>query len=544
MFFQSVALPAQATISSNYYHNFNHLAPFFPGGDSHQGESFLKRKDYLLSNCDPVKKAKVAKTLVDYNRSLGAGKASLDNAGRLAEESTLAIVTGQQAGLLTGPMLTLYKAITGILLARKYEEKLATPVVPVFWIASEDHDFQEINHVHILGEKKRHKTIYLPYRPLGQQPVQEIPTGEACAHFLTEALRQFQLGPYIKETESLLKKTLARTENLADWFGTLLLELFQDEGLVCLNPMLPELRNLQGNILLQSLQSGRNINDLLEENEKELKAMGLSATVQKKKNHTHLFFLDKGQRLPIFFDEKGFTVGENHWTFKEMEGLAEKTPAKFSPDVILRPIIQEELLPVLAYVAGPGEIDYWVQLPSIFKFFGFSMPIIYPRNRLTLIEPELTQLLSRHGLAGENIFIDLAGELEERLQKRDEIGLDNLFRQGRKKIEDLFQETFNDLEKNGGTSVSQNWGKGQGRILREWSQLEKRAWRVHKNQHRDLLDDFQRISRELLPTGQSQENIYNLFSYYPTYGPELIKSLMERDLILDRNHKFAFIGGK
>lgn len=538
--FQSVQMPKSVTAGSIYYRIFDEVAPFFPGGNPYDPGTFKKRYGFLKANTNPALKEEVAGVLITYNKSLGAGPESLANAAKLGEPGTVAVVTGQQAGLLTGPILTVYKAMTAMALADRYREELGVEVVPVFWIASEDHDFREINHLHFLGEKKRPKSVYLSYPVVGQPPVQWIPTGEACRQLLRECLRQFRPGPYWEEAETLLKETLAGTDNICDWFGAILLKLFK--GLVCINPMLPELRRLQQPVFRQGVQQVEEINKLLEDNEAQLAACGITPAVQKKKNHTHLFLLDQGNRVPLLAHEGGFQAGKRFLSHREMETLIEQHPEQLSPDVILRPLTQEVLLPVLSYIAGPGELDYWAQLAGVFAHFGLKMPPVYPRASLTIVEPEVERLFSSHGIAPEQVFGNLELQLERLLKERDTIGLDNLFQRGQQELELVFQHLQQEL---GETMASKLKDTGQGALaktIREWQRLKKRAWREYRRQHRGLINDFRNIDLQLLPGGNTQESFYNLFSYYTVYGPEMFWQLMPE--ILDpTGHRFVFLGG-
>jgi bacillithiol biosynthesis cysteine-adding enzyme BshC len=538
--FQSVQLPVSMTAGSIYYSNFERKAPFFPGGNPHESDTFKERYRFLTTNDNPAVKEEVAGVLTAYNRSLGAGPESLANAAKLAEPGTVAIVTGQQAGLLTGPLLTIYKAMTAIALADRYREELGVEVVPVFWIASEDHDYQEINHLHLLGEKERCKTVYLPYPVVGQPPMQWVPAGKACQQLLQECLRLFRPGPFWKEAEKLLKDTLAGTENICDWFGAILLKLFK--GLVCINPMLPELRRLQQPVFRRGIEQVEEINQLLADNEAQLTARGITPAVQKKRNHTHLFLLDQGNRVPIMAHEEGFQAGDRYLSFQELKTMIEYHPEAFSPDVILRPLTQEVLLPVLAYVAGPGEFDYWAQLAGVFDHFGLKMPAIYPRASLTLVEPEIEELLAAYEIAPEQVFDNLELHLDRLLIGRDSIGLDRLFRQGEQELETIFQRLQQELGATMAGKLAETGERALSRTLREWQRLKKRAWQEHRKQHGELVNDFRAIALQLLPGGNTQESTYNLFSYYTVYGPEMLRQLMP-GILGSTGHQFVFLGG-
>lgn len=540
--FQTVALPEPWTRGSLYFRPFSDIAPFFPGGDPRQKDTYGQRQAYLQQHFPAEVRAHVAGILWHYNRALGAGEASLTNARKLTHPGTLAVVTGQQAGLLTGPLYTVYKAMTAIALARQLSRQLGCDVVPVFWIASEDHDFQEVNHVHILSDKNRLHTVYLSYPLTGQPPVQEVKTGPACRRFLQDCLQRVRTGPYLSDLAALLEETLDGTGNICDWFGSILLRLFAGEGLVCLNPMLPELRQLQKPVFRQGLETAKLVNDLLADNAAALAAHGFSAAVQKKAEHTHLFFLQDGQRLPVYLAGAGCRVGDRHFSLAELTRLVEERPELFSPDVILRPVSQEVILPVLAYVAGPGEVDYWAQLGDIFRAFDLQMPPVFPRASFTLVEPEMEILLAKYRLGPGEIFGDLAGILEEWLARRDPAGLPRLFAEGQGELERTYRELLDRLPVSLKEELEAAWRGSWERTLRHWRWLQSQAAKAHRRQNRDLIHDFRRVERELLPLGQRQENIYNFSGYYTRYGPDLLKAL-EPGLLAGTGHQLVFLGG-
>lgn len=543
MDFYAVELPQGWRGNSLYYRSFTEIASFFPGGDPRRKETYTARQAHLRKQIKPEVQAKVSRILTAYNRSLGAGELSLKNAEKLGNSGALAVVTGQQAGLLTGPLLTIYKAMTAIQLAKHCEEMLGTDVVPVFWIASEDHDFQEINHVHLLGEKNRHKTVYLSYPLQGQPPMGWVQTGAACRRFLNECLRHVRQGAFYAEMAALLNDTLSFTENIGDWFGAILLRLFAKDGLVCLNPMLPELRELQQPVFRLALEQVDIINGLLTDNARALATHGLTPAVKKKAEHTHLFLLDDGDRLPVFVQGSGFQVGHRHWSREALVKLIEDHPEKVSPDVILRPISQEILLPVLAYVAGPGEIDYWAQLGEIFRKFGMAMPPIYPRASLTLVERDVAELLAEYRLEPEQVFGDLDRELDRRLKMRDAAGIEELFARGREELENAYFRLLDQLPGSLAKELAGAWQGNLNRTLNNWEWLKSRTWHEHRRQNQDLVNGFQQIQKELLPLGRKQEAVYNLFSYYPLYGSGLLKEL-EHCMLNSSFHQFAFIGGQ
>jgi len=343
--------------------------------------------------------AEVAEPLARWQEQLGAGEKAADNARALARPGTVAIVTGQQAGMATGPLYTIYKALATIKLARELAERENIRAVPVFWLASEDHDWLEINHCCWPERQWR-----WPDPPgAGKQPAGLLPLTASMQQTIWEMIRCLPDGPGREKTAAWLSDTLPGATSVAHWVARLLARLLGPEGLVILDPMLPELRRALQPFWQEVMEKGEQIPGLLEQAGTGLAAAGWQPALSLAADRVGLFYLQDNQRQALTVQK--LELGRE---------LASREPVRLSCSVATRPLAQDRLLPTLAYVAGPGELAYYAQLREVYHLFGQTMPVLVPRWGVTLVEPEQRQVLERWQLN----LSELAGLQPQELNQR------------------------------------------------------------------------------------------------------------------------------
>ncbi|MDS1029561.1 bacillithiol biosynthesis cysteine-adding enzyme BshC [Bacillota bacterium LX-D] len=536
----TIELPTQKNLYELYVQDFaqvKHLFEYDPSKFPVQ-----ERMDYLAGNWAGDRSA-LAEVLYKENQRLGAGSLTLENISALAKEKTVAVVTGQQTGLFTGPLLTVYKALTAIYLAQELKGKYQIKAVPVFWTAAEDHDYAEINHIHYLNAQEKIAQIKLSFKPTGTPSVGSIPAGDFCREAIAQLAANTSFGNFKEEFISLLQEKLQESATIADWFGKIMLSLLAEYGLIYFNPMQPELRALAKPFWKAALANQEQIQLSLEESEHAVGQLGFKPAVQKSPFHTHLFTYDQGNRLPLLKEKGQFKAENKFWTSKDLEQMMESRPDAFSPDVLLRPILQDYLLPTLIYVAGPGEINYWAQIKGAFKIMGAQMPILYPRASFTIIEPEVAAKLDKYHVTDlQDLWSDFRETKEKNLAARDNLKIKEHFQLLKKELaHDLGTATAPYLEKY--EDLAELQAKNLHRIMGEIDYLESKVWQRHSQENRDLDQNFLWLQKNLYPNRHVQENIFNILPYLFKWGPELIKNLLvEHNPIGDFSHKFIFLG--
>lgn len=517
--------------------------------------SYRERKGWLDREYRQSRE-KLVKELMGYNRLLGCGEATEQNLLRLGKEGTLAVVTGQQAGVATGPLFTVYKGITAIQLARKLEAELAVPVVPVFWVASEDHDYQEINHIYALkgiGSQVKVEEVWgkrqpLPERlalagyPIGRPPVGEIPVDDQVFGFIAGLEAYLPETPYKRELVQLLGETAKASSNLAEWFGRLMIALLGRYGLIMVDPLLPGLRQLLVPFFQQAVKGRAGIGEALKQTGKSLQEMGFGAAFEAEEGLTGLFTVQGGQRLPVTYQggkyiPRGLALA---WEEYELVELAENAPEQLSCSAFLRPVAQDVLFPTVAYVGGPGEIAYFGQLKGVYRIFDQQMPAVFPRRGYTLVEPEVKRILGRYKLGIAEIHSGLEKVLARVLQDEEGKDVGEIFSQARASIA---REHGRLIKQLGGIAGElQELGPGNlGRILYQLDYLEKKAHQQLRKKHRVLVNELHFAAQSLSPKGRMQERTFNIVQYLAGYGRNWLDRLVEEDIELGFRHQAVFL---
>jgi bacillithiol biosynthesis cysteine-adding enzyme BshC len=339
--------------------------------------------------------------LVEALRPLNPGSAALE---MLAEPGTVAVVTGQQVGLFSGPSYTIYKALTAIRLAAELSAR-GTPAVPVFWLATEDHDFDEVNHASVFDAA--HHPIKLGMRRAAQnQPVGEVALNTPPVAELREALREM---PFAAETVAMVERAYAHGRTMGAAFSALLKDLLAGFDLVHIDPMAPAVRALAAPTLQAAVEAAPDLTERLLERNRELNAAGYHAQVHVEPSTSLVFLLENGRRLALRRQNSEYVLNGRRLTTSELSSRA----VELSPNALLRPVVQDAMLPTAAYVGGPAELAYLAQAEVIYRRLLGRMPVPFPRSGFTLLDARCRKLMERYRLCLTDFFHG-----EEKLRER------------------------------------------------------------------------------------------------------------------------------
>ncbi len=522
----------------DYLFNFARVASRFPY-DPYDEASFAARAG-RLSRTYRGDRELLVRGLAETNRRAGAGDATLANLARLREPGTLAVVTGQQAGVFTGPLYTVYKAVAAVQLARHYARVLGRAVVPVFWIAAEDHDYGEVNHIDLVTPEGELRRLTLEEEPRGRCSIGHFTLGDAGLR-ATRAL--FELLPATEFREEVRERALWAAEpgqTLADWFARLMAWLFQDAGLVLANPLEPPLRRMAAEFFGRILAAG-GVAVRAAEGRARLEELGYAPTLDVDPAFTGLYLYRDGVRWPVLGEGGRFSLRDRPEGFDlpTLEALAAGSPEVFSCNVVTRPMAQEHIFPTLAYVGGPGEISYLAQCREAFEAFDLELPIVYPRASLTVVEPTQARYLRRQGLS----VADVAHRLQERrqacLKRLDDLGLDELFTSLQRDVRDRHAEVAKalaSLDPALSRAAEQNWQRIQLQL--KW--LADKARQHHRQRCEVSMRQYDRLAVSLYPRGQPQERVLNVLPLLVKFGPRLVAELLSLDLLTDRCHRLLY----
>ena len=405
------SLPHQTKLFLHYLEQFESVADFYAHPPALEA---AVRVAEALKFSEGRRSAVVA-ILKEQNARWGAGpdvERNLDRLGRGAAT----VVSGQQAGLFSGPAYAVYKALTAVQVAEELTQH-GIHAVPVFWMATEDHDLEEVRHATWFSEGQLHR-FELPSGSTGGA-VGEMPLGPEINELSRQATELLH-GPCGERLGNLLRKSYAPGETYGSAFAKLFTQLFAGRGLILLDPIDARLHKIAAPVYRQALEQRDELNDKLLERGKDLEKKGYAAQVKVTERSTLLFRMDKQSRQVINANNNGtgsrFKSGNTVWTRDELTKLIESEPEKFSPNALLRPVVQDYLLPTVAYIAGPSEIAYYAQSEVVYRHVLGRMPVILPRADFTLVDPKAARVLKRYDLSVEQLW-----EGPQKLQQRMEV---------------------------------------------------------------------------------------------------------------------------
>jgi bacillithiol synthase len=407
-------LPHQPKLFLRFLDDFPSVSSFYPHPPNLEA---LKQAATTLQY--PAERRKqVAAALRDINATLGSGEATQRNLERF-EQGAVAFVSGQQVGLFGGPAYAFYKALSAIRIAEELTQAgIAT--VPVFWMATEDHDLDEVRHVSWFKSGRLTRFELSPEGTPGR-PVGQVKLGAAIEEFTKDAT-ELLAGPASADVAKFLQESYRAEETYGSAFGKLFARVFATHGLILLDPLDARLHRIAAPVYRKALEDREALTDQLLRRGKDLEAAGFDAQVKVTANSTLLFHFQGGLRQPIVAgpiavgNEAGggaFKSGAASWTREQALRSIEAEPEAFSPNALLRPVVQDYLLPTVGFSAGPAEISYLAQSEVVYRHILGHMPVVLPRAAFTVLDAKGDKLLQKYHLCIENIW---AGPQELRKQ--------------------------------------------------------------------------------------------------------------------------------
>ena len=400
-------LPHTTKLFREYASDFSKLSAFYTHPPSLQHVATeAKKLDFPAE-----RRREVAEILRAQNRKFGSGAAARKNLERLGN-GAVTVVTGQQVGLFGGPAFSFYKALSAIHTARQLSEE-GIEAVPVFWMATEDHDLDEVRHTTWFADGKLQR-FELPNPGHADVPVGRVALGEGITGLVAEATALLS-GPESEMLSETLSAAYTPTATYGSAFAQLFARIFAEEGLILLDPLDELLHRVAGPILRKALEQRDELNTLLLRRGKELEHAGYAAQVNVTSQSTVLFSMEGGQRKVISASTNGdnFTSGGHAAPRQEWLQKVENNPELFSPNAIFRPVVQDYILPTVAYFGGPAEIAYYAQSQVLYEKLLGRMPVILPRADFTLVDPKAVRILKKYKLEVEDVW-----QGRQMLQKR------------------------------------------------------------------------------------------------------------------------------
>src|SRR5580704_8447572 len=514
------SLPHTSKLFAAYLEDFSRVKQFYGHTPDETGVVAAARAvDLPLAS-----RRAVIEVLRDQNRAFGADTATERSLDRLAK-GAVAIVTGQQVGLFSGPAYSFYKALTAI----RWAENLTAhgiDAVPVFWLATEDHDLAEVNQCFWLTKNGTEKFSDTSAEANAGQQVGAIKFGAEMSGLVDSAARGLA-GPFASELERALRESYAAGETFGSAFGKLLARSLAGRGMILLDPLDRSLHRIAAPVFHRAIENAESLRDELLARGKALEKTGFHSQVKVTAETTLLFMNVDGRREPVRMRGGKFVVGvKGGTTFATSEILAliEKTPEIFSPNVLLRAIVQDSLLPTAAYVGGPAELAYMAQVEVVYRKLGAPMPAILPRAGFTLIETHVAHLMKQYGLTLGYVFrgretvraLLAAGSLPRGLAKRfdaDEKALQRMLKK--------FEKPLGKLDK----TLLGSLGTAERKMIYQFSKLRRKVGAA-EGFRSGVLEKHERILLEaLFPLRAPQERALCFLPFLASAGVGLLDEL-------------------
>ncbi|MCQ6279763.1 bacillithiol biosynthesis cysteine-adding enzyme BshC [Bacillus sp. EB600] len=536
----NLSLPATNRFASNYLKQSTEIQPFFHYRFDQLSDD-LERLAEL--NNRSFQRKEIARHIENFMERFPSSPSIKHSIEKLKQDNSVVVIGGQQAGILTGPLYTLHKVISIIKLAEEKEKVLNVPVVPVFWIAGEDHDYQEVNHVFIPIQQKADKRIF-PQKVLQKKMVSDIVLNKDIA--LTWARHLIGTFGETNHTASLLtfiENQLEKSTTFVDFFANIIMELFKDYGLLIIDSGDHKLREHEKEILYNQIENHDSITSLLLEQQKQIRDKGFPNAIETNDQAANLFYYDQrlNERILLEFDRRqDLFVGRNgsiSFSKTELVELAANDPAKLSNNVVTRPLTQEWLFPTLAFIAGPGEISYWAELKQVFEHFDLKLPPIVPRLNITLLDRSI-----------ETDIADLKLKLSDVLSRGTELEREQFLQSIKdQEVEELFTGVKADVQaqyrKVEEKTEKLDRGllplviKNEQNLLKQIAFLEAKLEESVQSRHQIIFNKYARVDLALRPGGVPQERVWNIFAYLNQYGLSFVNDLMELNFVFDGYHK-------
>lgn len=505
------------------------LSPFYAGHYS-DPEAFRRKAQAVHARLLPGHRRRLAEAFMP-TRDSARRKLEAVLAG-----DGLAVTTGQQTGLFGGPLYTIYKILSAVRLAETLEKHFGEPVLAVFWIASDDHDWAEVNHTAIVdrSDDVRHLSLSDPEdepahamadRPLPDEITRVV--GELDAALpdteAARALRSMVAGAYVPGRP------------MAAAFRMLLHGLLESFDVALIDSAHPALRRAAGPILAHELECAADHAALLRVQTDRLIAAGYHEQVTVAADAANVFLHDETGRDRLAREGDGWLLRRSRRVFAagEIERMLAEEPTRFSPNVFLRPVVESSLIPTVAYVGGPGEVSYFAQIGCLFEAHGVEPPIVVPRHGVTIVEPAIRRLLDRFDLDTTDITRPLHelttdvihGELPVTVTERIE------------RLRDSVERDYDGLAEAAAAidPTLRLWVLGKrNRALGDIAKTEHKITSHLKKRRGDEIRQLARLSANLRPGGAPQERVLNVLPYLARYGPALLRDIAgAMDVTLD-----------
>jgi bacillithiol biosynthesis cysteine-adding enzyme BshC len=514
-------IPQTTELFSSFLEDFSRVSTYYSHPPTAEGVIAAAREVKL----DPAIRRSVVEVLREQNARFEPGgtldEACARNLDRLAA-GAVAIVTGQQVGLFSGPAYSIYKALSAVRMAEEITRR-GIDSVPIFWLATEDHDLAEVNHSfwNTRGGLARYE---LPGAETDTgRRVGEIALGSAIEPIVLTAAGTLE-GPFADTIAQALRESHAPGETYGSAFGKLMARLLAGRGIIFIDPLDARFHRLAVPVYRRALEESETLRDALIARSKELDSGGLHAQVKVTSESTVLFYNVDGRRQPLRSRDGKFVAGDASFTRAEIAAAIENTPELITPSVLFRPTIQDSLLPTAAYIGGPAEVAYMAQAQVVYRKILGRMPAILPRASFTIVDPAIAKYLSKFEIDFRDILRGaqhVRAAMERKLLPPE---LASQFESGEEQLRALLKSYAAPIEKLDSTLLG-TLASAEEKMLFQFGKLKESVGRA-QNFRTGILDKKQSILLDALyPNHELQERSLCALPFLAAYGTPLLDDL-------------------
>lgn len=533
-------IPHQSKLFLDFQNNPGEIVKFYP-----EIKTDLKVfAEKVLANYK-TDRNELCNTLEEINKSFRVGEKTLENIELLREKDCLAIVTGQQAGLFSGALYTIYKALSAVKMCEDLRRQ-NIKAVPVFWIAEEDHDFDEVKKTYFQSELFAvagglNAITNTPKNYAENTPVGFVKLDET----INETIESLNLPrtEFTAKVEEILKETYKSGETYSTAFAKFLAKIFADYGLIFLSPLNKKLKKLSAPIFAEAIEKSGEIADLLLQRNTELEEKNYSAQVLVEENFFP-FFYQTGIRQPMRRDLQSgkvkFQKSKTEFTIHELKEIAENSPQNLSPNALMRPIVQDYLLPTLTYFGGGAEIAYFAQNAVIYEVLNRPVTPIRHRSSFTIIEPKNRRTLEKYGFN----FTDLFDGKEKFEVQISEKFLNREIAEIFAETEEIINVQLNRLDQNLRVSeptLADNSANRRKKILWHIGALRKKYHRAEILKNEIVNRRLETLFTSVLPHNALQERTLNILTFLNLYGENFIEWVYNAIDSDEAGHQIIFL---
>jgi bacillithiol biosynthesis cysteine-adding enzyme BshC len=535
-------VPQQSRLFLDYLNDATALRNYYPSAVSEHYEVAARAPEVLQNYT--VDRARVSDALERLNRGWGAGQATLANIARLREPDAVAVVTGQQAGLFTGPLYTIYKALSTVKLVNCLRER-GVKAVPIFWIATEDHDFDEVAWAEYIccNCNLTRSTVPLDWHKEGQM-VGRVVMDERINEVLDTVLQDCPDSEFRPDVEKIIRAAYAPGRSFSDAFARMMTDLLGEYGIIFFDPLDAELKSLAAPLYAQAAQKGPEIAAAIETRSRQLVADGYHAQVAANANSFPLFMLDEagGRRALTRQDDGRYQTktGGASYTAEELADWAAREPERFSPNVTLRAVAQDYLLPTLCYFGGAAEIAYFAQTAEAYRVLQRPATPILHRASLTFVERHTSRILERFKLD----LLDLFGGLEPLLARVVEehlgVGAARAFDQANAVITaelDALQNELRGID----LTLADALDTGRRKIMYQLEGLRTRYHHAQMRRDEATHRQLERASTALFPHKGLQERRLNIVWLIGRHGRYVVNWIHDAINLGSDDHQIVYL---